>query len=66
LTGSHAFRSQAAILQGDAPLLINPQKGTLASMLKKAGYTTGIVGKWYLGLGNGKLYWNKVFKTYKV
>ncbi len=59
LTGSYAFRSQAAILQGDAPLLINPQKGNLASMLKKAGYTTGVVGKWHLGLGNGKLDWNK-------
>ena len=59
LTGSYAFRSQAAILQGDAPLLINPQKGNLASMLKKAGYTTGVVGKWHLGLGNGILDWNK-------
>lgn len=59
LTGSYAFRSQAAILQGDAPLLINPQKENLASMLKKAGYSTGVVGKWHLGLGNGKLNWNE-------
>jgi arylsulfatase A len=59
LTGSHAFRSKAAILQGDAPLLIPPKKGNLASMLKKAGYTTGVVGKWHLGLGNGALDWNK-------
>ncbi|MCP1381652.1 sulfatase family protein [Runella salmonicolor] len=59
LTGSHAFRSQAAILQGDAPLLINPKQGSLASMLKKAGYATGVVGKWHLGLGNGTLDWNQ-------
>ena len=59
LTGSYAFRSRAAILPGDAPLLINPQKGNLASMLKKAGYSTGVIGKWHLGLGNGKLDWNK-------
>ena len=62
LTGSYAFRRNAAILPGDAPLLINPEKGTLPSMLQRAGYKTAVVGKWHLGLGLGKVDWNKEIK----
>ncbi len=58
LTGRYAFRNNAAILPGDAPLLIRPGTPTLASMLKKAGYKTGVVGKWHLGLGDGNIDWN--------
>ncbi|MFD2725174.1 sulfatase family protein [Hyunsoonleella rubra] len=59
LTGSYAFRREAQILEGDAPLIIDPNKGTLPKMLQKAGYKTGVVGKWHLGLGKGKINWNE-------
>ncbi len=59
LTGEHGFRSKAAILPGDAPALIRPGKPTLATLFKKAGYQTAVVGKWHLGLGNGNVNWNK-------
>lgn len=58
LTGEYGFRSRAEILPGDAPALIRPDKFTMADMLKGQGYTTGVVGKWHLGLGDGKVDWN--------
>jgi len=62
LTGSYAFRNNAAILPGDAPLIIDTQKPTIASMLKNAGYSTAVIGKWHLGLGDGTLNWNEEIK----
>ena len=59
LTGQYAFRNQRAqILDGDAPLLIDPDMTVLPDLFKEAGYTTSIVGKWHLGLGNGDTDWN--------
>jgi len=63
LTGEYAWRRKGTgILSGTAPLIIQPGRTTLASILKKAGYTTGIVGKWHLGLGKGNLDWNGEIK----
>ncbi len=59
LTGQYPWRKGAAILPGDAPLLIDPAKNTLPKMLKKAGYTTAVIGKWHLGLGSGQIDWNE-------
>lgn len=58
LTGRYAFRNKAAILPGDAPLLIDTAHQTLPHMLRQAGYTTAVVGKWHLGLGLGHIDWN--------
>ncbi|MCA9194346.1 MAG: sulfatase-like hydrolase/transferase [Planctomycetales bacterium] len=57
LTGEYAWRQKAksnSILDGDAPLCIEPGRLTLPAMLRAANYQTGIVGKWHLGLGDGR------------
>ena len=61
LTGEYAWRRRGTgVLPGDAALIIEPGRTTLASVLRKAGYATGVVGKWHLGLGPGpgKTDWN--------
>ncbi len=59
LTGSYPWRNEnAAILPGDAPLIIEDGCPTIPSVLKQAGYTSAVVGKWHLGLGHGSIDWN--------
>lgn len=56
LTGEYAWRQKAkvnTILDGDAPLCIEPGRLTLPALLRQDGYHTAVIGKWHLGLGDG-------------
>ncbi|MDY0100277.1 MAG: arylsulfatase [Bacteroidales bacterium] len=60
LTGQYAWRrTGTGIAPGNAGAIILPGTATIASVLQNAGYTTGVVGKWHLGLGpEGGPDWN--------
>jgi arylsulfatase A-like enzyme len=64
LTGEYAWRKPGTgVLPGDAALVIEPGRTTLPSIFGRAGYTTGVVGKWHLGLGpKGGPDWNGEIK----
>lgn len=62
LTGRYPFRNNKAhILPGDAGCIIEPEMDTMPQLFRRAGYRTGIVGKWHLGLGDGNcpIDWNQ-------
>lgn len=61
IQGMYAFRQKGTgVLPGDAALIIDTKKMTLPKVLKQAGYATGVVGKWHIGLGDGvtPIEWN--------
>ena len=56
LTGRYAWRTslKSGVLWTDDPALIEPDRVTIASMLRESGYATAGFGKWHLGLGRGE------------
>lgn len=64
MTGNYPWRIKGTrVLPGDAALIIPTNQPTLASQFKAAGYATGLVGKWHLGLGDAVTKnWNEPIK----
>jgi len=56
LTGRYAWRTKLkqGVLEGYSPFLIEKDRVTLASLLRRQGYRTTGIGKWHLGLGDGE------------
>ncbi|WP_377063004.1 sulfatase family protein [Rufibacter immobilis] len=61
LTGEYPWRKEGTgVLPGDAALIIPEGISTLPVLFQRAGYRTGVVGKWHLGLGKTvEKDWNK-------
>lgn len=66
MTGRYYWRTSVKdgkVLSGSAPLHIETNRTTLASLCKSQGYRAAVIGKWHLGLGtNDKVDWNAPLK----
>lgn len=64
MVGTYPWRKTGTgVLPGDAALIVPTDKTTLPKVFKQAGYKTGMVGKWHLGLGEHvEKDWNKHVK----
>ncbi len=66
MTGRYYWRTdveRGKVLSWQAPLHIEQDRLTLASLFKDNGYKTGCIGKWHLGIGDGdKTDWNASLK----
>lgn len=53
LTGRYAWRSplRYGLLGPHSPAIIGPDRPTLGTLLRNAGFSTAAFGKWHLGLG---------------
>jgi arylsulfatase A-like enzyme len=53
MTGRYAWRTRLTegVLWGEGSPLVEPERLTLASLLRSRGYHTAAIGKWHLGLG---------------
>ncbi|MCM1108416.1 MAG: arylsulfatase [Clostridium sp.] len=61
LTGEYAWRRpDTDVAAGNAASIIHPDQYTIADLFHDAGYYTGAIGKWHLGLGEktGEQDWN--------
>ncbi len=52
LTGRYCWRTRlkSGVLGGSSPHLIDPDRLTVAKIMKQAGYHTACIGKWHLGM----------------
>ncbi len=63
MTGTYAFRTKGTgVAAPNAAAIIQPGTETIATIMKRAGYATAVVGKWHLGLGDKQPDWNGVLK----